>query len=42
MLIHTIGHSTRTLDEFLKLLRRYEVELLLDVRTVPHASEKLT
>jgi uncharacterized protein (DUF488 family) len=42
MLIYTIGYSTRTLDEFLKLLRRSEVELLLDVRTVPNASGKLT
>lgn len=37
MLVYTIGHSTRTIDEFLKLLRHYEVELLLDVRTVPRS-----
>ncbi|MBI2986801.1 MAG: DUF488 domain-containing protein [Deltaproteobacteria bacterium] len=35
MPIYTIGHSTRTINEFIKLLRHYEVELLLDVRTVP-------
>ena len=32
---YTIGHSTRTIDGFIKLLRHYEVKLLLDVRTVP-------
>jgi len=37
MPVYTIGHSTRTIDEFLKLLRRYEIELLLDVRTVPRS-----
>lgn len=37
MLVYTIGHSTRTLDEFLELLQHYRVELLLDVRTVPRS-----
>lgn len=37
MLIHTIGHSNRTLDEFLKILGHYQIELLLDVRTVPRS-----
>ena len=37
MLVYTIGHSTRTIDEFLKLLRHCAVELLLDVRTVPRS-----
>lgn len=33
----TIGHSTRTLEEFTELLQIYRVTLLLDVRTVPHS-----
>lgn len=33
--IFTIGHSTRPWDEFLALLRRYEIKLLCDVRTAP-------
>jgi uncharacterized protein (DUF488 family) len=33
--IYTVGHSTRTLDEFIWLLKHYQIELLLDVRTVP-------
>ena len=32
--IYTIGHSTRPIDEFLKLLEAYDVELLVDVRTI--------
>lgn len=37
MLVYTIGHSTRSIDEFIKLLQSYEVELLVDVRTVPRS-----
>src|SRR5262249_37297984 len=33
--VHTIGHSTRTLDEFVALLRAHEIIHLADVRTVP-------
>jgi len=31
----TIGHSTRTLEEFVELLEAYGVTLVVDVRTVP-------
>jgi len=34
---HTIGHSTRTLEEFVALLRKAEVGLVVDVRTVPRS-----
>ncbi len=33
----TIGHSTRTIDEFVGLLRLAEVRMLVDVRTVPRS-----
>jgi len=33
--VHTIGHSTRTLDEFIALLRAHGILQLADVRTVP-------
>ncbi len=35
--IFTIGHSTRTLEQFIDLLRAHEVELVADVRTVPRS-----
>lgn len=35
--IYTIGHSTRTLEEFLTLLENFGIELLLDVRTLPRS-----
>jgi uncharacterized protein (DUF488 family) len=35
--VFTIGHSTRTLEEFLELLQVYGVTLLIDVRTMPHS-----
>ena len=33
----TIGHSTRTLEEFTEMLKAYGVTLVVDVRTVPHS-----
>jgi uncharacterized protein (DUF488 family) len=33
--IYTIGHSTRTLDDFLALLHAHQISQLADVRTVP-------
>lgn len=33
--IWTIGHSTRSLEEFLQLLKTYDIELLVDVRHHP-------
>jgi uncharacterized protein (DUF488 family) len=33
--IWTIGHSTRTIEEFLDLLRKNQIEILVDVRHFP-------
>jgi uncharacterized protein (DUF488 family) len=33
--IWTIGHSVRTADEFVAVLRAYDIELLVDVRRFP-------
>jgi uncharacterized protein (DUF488 family) len=35
--IYTIGHSTRTADELVALLSAHEVDLLVDVRTIPRS-----
>ncbi len=35
--VFTIGHSTRTLEEFVEILKAYSVNLLVDVRTVPRS-----
>src|SRR5690242_2794466 len=35
MTIFTIGHSTRTAEEFLSLLQAHGITMLVDVRTVP-------
>ena len=37
MTIYTIGHSTRSIEEFVSLLHAYEVRLLVDIRTVPRS-----
>ena len=37
MVILTVGHSTRTLDEFIVLLRAHEVTRVVDVHTVPRS-----
>jgi uncharacterized protein (DUF488 family) len=36
--IYTIGHSTRSLDELVEVLRRYNVLALVDVRHFPRSS----
>lgn len=33
--IWTVGHSTRTADDFLQLLKAYDIELVADVRRFP-------
>lgn len=35
MKIYTIGHSTRSLDEFIDILKHYDIELVIDVRKFP-------
>ena len=33
--IYTVGHSTHSIDEFIKILQAYIIELVVDVRTIP-------
>ncbi len=35
--IFTIGHSTRAAEEFLAVLRRYGIQLVADVRSIPRS-----
>lgn len=35
--IFTIGHSTRTPEEFVELLKTYSITTLIDVRTIPRS-----
>lgn len=35
--IFTVGHSTRSRDDFVELMRRYGVKRLVDVRTIPRS-----
>ena len=37
VLIHTIGHSTRAIDEFIALLTDHRIQQLADVRTIPRS-----
>jgi len=39
MKIYTVGHSSRRIGEFIKLLKTYEIELLVDVRSYPKSSK---
>jgi uncharacterized protein (DUF488 family) len=34
----TVGHSNRSLEEFRELLKKYGIDLLIDVRSVPFSS----
>ncbi|EAR23112.1 DUF488 domain-containing protein [Nitrococcus mobilis] len=35
--LYTIGHTTRTLDELLALLRAFGIDVLADIRTIPRS-----
>ncbi len=35
--LYTIGHGTRKVDEFLTLLKTFEIEYLIDVRSQPYS-----
>ena len=35
--IFSVGHSTRSLEEFVSLLKAYKVTMVVDVRTVPRS-----
>lgn len=35
--IYTIGHGNRRIGDFIFLLKKYEIELLVDVRTYPYS-----
>ncbi len=37
LIIMTIGHSTRPIGEFIRLLKSHQVKRLVDVRTVPRS-----
>jgi hypothetical protein len=37
MVVYTLGHSTRTLEELVRVLRGCGVQTLVDVRTVPRS-----
>jgi len=36
-LVFTVGHSTRSIEEFIRLLKAHEVQELIDVRTIPRS-----
>jgi uncharacterized protein (DUF488 family) len=35
--VYTIGHSTRTIGDFIEILRAYDIEDVVDVRTIPRS-----
>lgn len=37
--VYTIGHSTRTIDKLIGILKRYSIELLVDVRRFPYSKK---
>ena len=37
LILCTIGHCTRPIEEFIELLRAHEIGVLVDVRTIPRS-----
>jgi Uncharacterized conserved protein len=38
MICYTIGHSTRKLEEFINIIKGYDIDCVMDVRSYPYAS----
>lgn len=36
-MIYTIGHSTRTTQDFIEILKLYKIEMVIDIRTIPRS-----
>ena len=34
IVVYTIGHSTHTIDEFVKILKKYGIKMVIDVRKI--------
>lgn len=39
MKLFTIGHSSKSIEEFITILKNYEIEILVDVRAFPSSSK---
>jgi uncharacterized protein (DUF488 family) len=39
MTLYTVGHSNRSLNEFLDLLKSFEITVLVDVRSFPNSKK---
>ncbi len=35
--IYTVGHSTKKIEDFIKILKAYKIKILVDIRTVPRS-----
>lgn len=42
MTCYTIGHSTRSLEDFIYIVKQYKINCIMDVRKEPYASNKYT
>jgi uncharacterized protein (DUF488 family) len=38
-MLYTLGHSTRTIEEFLEILEKFQIELVVDVRKFPSSKK---
>jgi uncharacterized protein (DUF488 family) len=34
-MIYTIGHSTRSIDDFIRILKEFAIQKVIDIRTIP-------
>ena len=37
LIVYTIGHSNRNISDFIYILRKFNIELLVDIRTYPYS-----
>jgi len=39
MMLYTIGHSNRSMEEFLELLKEHEILAVVDIRSLPGSNK---
>ncbi|MCY6484993.1 DUF488 domain-containing protein [Clostridium aestuarii] len=42
MVCYTIGHSTRKIKEFIRIIKKYNINYVIDVRNISYCSNKFT
>ena len=40
IIVYTIGHSNRNISDFIFILKKFEINLVIDIRTYPYSKDR--